>query len=183
MSDYSAIRAVSQTLHDLLTTYITNSSDGQVKTTPIELLSPKEMEAAGKDLGVSVWLYRATRAEMWVNEPPERKTNQIVPTPLPVLLHYLVTPVAKDPLTRHALLGKILQVFNDHSVLRGADLQGVLQGTAEQLRIILEALSLEEFSLIWDALNEPYQLSVSFLVQVVKIDSESEPVQTPRVSL
>jgi hypothetical protein len=181
VSDYSVIRAVSQTLDTLLTTFITNSSDVQIKNIPVELLSPKEMEAANEDLGVSLWLYRATRMAEMLNEPPERKMNQIIPTPLPVLLHYLVTPIAKDPLTRHALMGKVLQVFNDHSILRGADLQGILQGTTEQLRITLEALSLEDLSLIWDALNEPYQLSVSYLVQVVKIDSEFEPVQSSLV--
>jgi Pvc16 N-terminal domain len=181
VSDYSVIRAVSQTLDTLLTTFITNSSDVQIKNIPVELLSPKEMEAANEDLGVSLWLYRATRMAEMLNEPPERKMNQIIPTPLPVLLHYLVTPIAKDPLTRHALMGKVLQVFNDHSILRGADLQGILQGTTEQLRITLEVLSLEDLSLIWDALNEPYQLSVSYLVQVVKIDSEFEPVQSSLV--
>ncbi len=182
MSDYSVISAASQTLKQLLTANITQSTDNQIKNVPIELLSPKEMEAKHEDLGVSVWLYRATRMAEMLNEPPERKTpNQIQRTPLPVLLHYLVTPVSTDPLTRHALLGKVLQVFNDHSILRGADLQGVLQGTSEQLRVILEALSLEELSLVWDALSEPYQLSVSYLVQVVKIDSDTEPVQTGTV--
>jgi hypothetical protein len=30
-------------------------------------------------------------------------------------------------------------------------------------------------SLVWEALSEPYQLSVTYLVQVVKIDSDREP--------
>ncbi|MGB8768535.1 MAG: DUF4255 domain-containing protein [Candidatus Korobacteraceae bacterium] len=182
MSDYSVISGVSQTLKNLLTLNITQSSDNQIKNVPIELLSPKEMEEHNEGLGVSVWLYRAARMAEMLNEPPERKQpNQIVRTPLPILLHYLVTPVSNDPLTRHALLGKVLQVFNDHSILRGADLAGVLQGTSEQLRVVLEALSLEDLSLVWDALSEPYQLCVSYLVQLVKIDSDLEPVQTTPV--
>ena len=68
-------------------------------------------------------------------------------------------------------------MFNDSSILRGADLQGVLQGTGEQLRVNLEALTIEELSLVWDALSEPYQLSVTYLVQVVKIDSDLEPMK------
>ena len=99
----------------------------------------------------------------------------------PLLLHYLVTPVATDPLTRHALLGKTLQVMNDSSIVRGADLQGILQGTNEQLRVALEALSLEDLSLVWDALSESYQLSVSYVVQKVSIDSALEPVFTGTV--
>ena len=182
MSDYSVISGVSQTLKNLLTVNITNSSDNQIKNVPIELLSPKEMQDAHEDLGVSVWLYRVARMAEMVNEPPERKLpNQIARVPLPVLLYYLMTPVSKDPLTRHALMGKVLQVLNDHSILRGADLRGTLQGTQEQLRVNLETVSLEDLSLVWDALSEPYQLSVSYLVQVVKIDSDAEAVHASPV--
>ena len=168
MSDYSVISGVSQTLKTLLVSNITNSSDNQIKNVPIELLSPKEMEDDSKDLGVSVWLYRiAPMAEM-VNERPEpRGSSEIARNPLPILLYYLVTPVSKDPLTRHALMGKVLQVFNDNPILSGADLKGTLQGTQEQLRVNLETVSLEDLSLVWDALSEPFQLSVSYMVQIV----------------
>jgi Pvc16 N-terminal domain len=83
-----------------------------------------------------------------------------------------------DALTRHTVMGRILQVFHDHSILRGTDLQGVLQGSGEQLRVNLEALTIEELSLVWDALSEPYQLSITYLVQVIKIDSDLEPVKS-----
>ena len=69
-------------------------------------------------------------------------------------------------------------MFNDHAVLSGADLQGVLQGRNEQLPVNLEALTIEELSLVWDALSEPYQLSVTYLVQTVKIDSDLEPMKS-----
>ncbi|MGA2086197.1 MAG: Pvc16 family protein, partial [Terracidiphilus sp.] len=161
MSDYTVISAVGQTLRALLTSNITQSTDAQIKNVPIELLSPREMQDKNDSLGVSVWLYRVTRMGEMLNEPPVRvSATQIARTPLPLLLYYLVTPVASDPMTRHALLGKVLQVMYDHSILRGADLQGALQGTDEQLRVVLEALSLEDLSLVWDALSEPYQLSV-----------------------
>jgi hypothetical protein len=178
MSDYPVISAVSQTLRTLLTANITQSTDSQIKNVPIELLSPRELQDKNETLGVSVWLYRVARMAEMLNEPPQRiSQNQIVPTPLPLLLCYLVTPVAGDPLTRHALLGKVLQVMNDNAIIRGADLQGILLGTGDQLRVVLEALSLEDLSLVWDALSEPYQLSVSYMVQVVCIDSALEPVQ------
>ena len=182
MSDYPVISAVSQSLRSLLTANITQSSDSQIKNVPIELLSPKEMEDANETLGVSVWLYRVSRMSDMLNEPPMRiSATQYVRTPLPILLYYLVTPISVDPLTRHALLGKVLQVMNDHAILRGADLQGILQGTTDQLRVVLETLSLEDLSLVWDALSEPYQLSVSYLVQLVSIDTAEQPVQTSTV--
>jgi len=182
MSDYTVISAVGQTLRALLTSNITQSTDAQIKNVPIELLSPREMQDKNDSLGVSVWLYRVTRMGEMLNEPPVRvSATQIARTPLPLLLYYLVTPVASDPMTRHALLGKVLQVMYDHSILRGADLQGALQGTDEQLRVVLEALSLEDLILVWDALSEPYQLSVSYVVQAVNIDSSMAPVQMPSV--
>lgn len=176
MSDYTVIGAVSQTLHDLLRANISDL------TIDISLRSPKEMEQAGQAVGVSVWLYKVSRMAEMLNEPHvRRQANQESASALPVLLYYLITPITTDPITSQTLLGKVLQVFNDHAILRGSDLQGVLQGTSEQLRINLEALTLEELSLVWYALNEPYQLSVTYLVQVVKIDSDLEPLQTAPV--
>jgi hypothetical protein len=181
MSDYSVLGAVSNTLRQLLTNNITLAL-GVPLNVPIQLLSPTEMQNLGQVPGISVWLYKVSRMAEMLNEPPERKlSNQIARTPLPVLLYYLVTPMAADPVTRQTLLGRVLQVFNDHSILRGADLQGVLQNTTEQLRINLEALTLEELSLVWEALGEPYQLSVTYLVQVAKIDSDLEPVKSSPV--
>jgi hypothetical protein len=180
MSDFSVIGAVSRTLRDLLDQNITQST-GVLNGIPIDLHSPREMQHAGAT-GVSVWLYKVSRMAEMLNDPPERKNvNQVQRTPLPVQLYYLVTPFMDDPLTRHTVLGRVLQVFNDNAILRGTDLQGVLQGSGEQLRVILEALTIEQLSLVWDALSEPYQLSVTYLVQVVKIDSDLEPLRSSPV--
>lgn len=179
MSDYTVISAVSHTLHHILKHNITASLDSELHGVEIYLLSPKEMQDAGNTTGVSVWLYKVTRMAEMLNEPPERVSpNQVAHVPLPVLLFYLITPFATHPRTRHTLLGRVLQVLNDHAILRGADLQGVLAGTTEQLRVNLEALSLEELSLVWEALSEPYQLSVTYLIQVAKIDSDLQPIKS-----
>jgi hypothetical protein len=140
------------------------------------------MQAAGETVGISVWLYKVSRMAEMLNDPPERKqAGQVARFSLPVLLYYLITPMATHPESRHALIGKVLQVFNDHAILRGTDLKGSLQGSTEQIRLTLEALTLEELSLVWYALGEPYQLSVTYLVQVVRIDSDLEPLQTSPV--
>jgi hypothetical protein len=182
MSDYPVISSVSSTLKELLVETITNSSDSQLNGVPVQLLSPKEMQTASQTTGISVWLYKVSKLSEMLNEPPERRTaNQSARVSLPLVLHYLVTPASNDPLTRHTLLGRVLQVFNDNAILRGAILAGVLQGSGEQLRIVLEALSVEELSLVWEALGEPYQLSVTYLVQVVKIDSDRESTKVSPV--
>jgi hypothetical protein len=178
MSDYTVISAVSSTLKEILKLNITQSLEAGLAGVDIHLHSPKEMQDAGQT-GISLWLYKVSRMAEMLNEPPERiGPNQIARTPLPILLFYLVTPITTHPETRHTLLGRVLQVLNDHAILRGSDLKGVLEGTTEQLRVNLEALSLEELSLVWEALSEPYQLSVTYLVQVVKIDSDLEPIKS-----
>ncbi len=40
----------------------------------------------------------------------------------------------------------------------------------------LETMSLDEITRVWDALEGSYQLSVSYEVSVVNIDSATEPV-------
>ena len=76
---------------------------------------------------------------------------------------------------------QVARHFGEVGILRGADLQGSLMGTTSQLRVVLETLTLEELSLVWDALSEPYQLSVSYMVQLASIDSALQPVQTSTV--
>jgi len=174
MSDYSVLSAVSSSLQAMLTNNVTNALAVPLNV-PVQLFSPPDMNSQGTVPGISLWLYKVSRMAEMLNEPPERRSaTQLARTPLPVLLHYLVTPMATDPLTCQTLLGRVLQVFNDHAILRGADLRGVLQNSTEQLRVNLEALTLEELSLVWEALGEPYQLSVTYLVQVAKIDSDLE---------
>jgi len=175
MSDFSVIAAISSTLQNVLNQQIT-VPPGPLQNIPISLQSPQEMREGGQS-GVSLWLYKVSRMAEMLNEPPERRSaNQLSRVPLPVQLYYLVTPIMTDPIARHTVLGKVLQVFNDRAIIRGTDLQGVLQGTTEQLRVNLEALTIEELSLIWEALAEPYQLSVTYLVQVAKIDSDREAI-------
>jgi len=181
MSDYSVLSAVSSSLQNMLSNNITNALAVPLNV-PVQLFSPPDMITQGTVPGISLWLYKVSRMAEMLNEPPERKSaTQLARTPLPVLMHYLVTPMAADPLTCQTLLGRVLQIFNDHAILRGADLRGVLQNSTEQLRVNLEALTVEELSLVWEALGEPYQLSITYLVQVAKIDSDLELVKSSPV--
>jgi hypothetical protein len=181
MSEFTAIRAVSLTLQQLLQQHITASSEPQLRDVDIDLRSPKEMRE-DEDTGISLWLYQVVRNGHTLNQAPQRITpDQSLQHPLPVNLYYLVTPLTDDPRDEQALLGRILQVFNDHSILRGGDLQDSLEGEGVELRVTLEMLTLEELTRIWNSLQESYQLSVTYLVQVVDIDSAQEPVQTAPV--
>ena len=181
MSEFTALRAVSLTLQSMLDAEITQSSDPQINGVKVFLLSPKAVREKEKS-GISVWLYRVQREPDTLNRPPERiSPSQIRYRPLPLTLHYLLCAVLDEPKDEQAILGKIVQVFHDHAILRGSALKDSLQGEDHELRLVLEALTLEELARVWDALNEPYQLSLSYVVQVVTIDSDRDLVQRPPV--
>ena len=77
------------------------------------------------------------------------------------------------------VLGKVLQSLYGHPRLRGTDLSGDFSGTDTELRARLEPMSLEDITRIWNALEQPYQLSVSYEVTLIRIDSEIFETNTP----
>lgn len=186
MSKFTAIWAVSKTLQVLLDKQI--NTDPQFSGPPISIVldSPKAIREAGSGISsssVSVWLYRVVRSEHTLNNRPDRTaSNQVAYPGIPINLYYLVTPMNEDPGSQQMVLGKVLQVFNDYAILRGSDLQESLQGTTEELRLSLETLTLEELTRVWASLLESYQLSVSYQIQVVTIESAKEPIKVPPVA-
>lgn len=180
---YTALRATSQTLSRYLEARFQADAvlasffngGGMV----VSLNTPQEMTDKPAE-GLSVWLYRVVRDDQRLNDPPERlNPNQTRPTPLPVRLHYLLTPVTNkklgDPETEQLIMGKVLQTFHSHPVFRGTDLQAEFAGTEVELKVRLEAMSMDEITQVWEALEGSYQLSVSYEVSVVNIASEIEP--------
>lgn len=186
---YQALHAASRTLANYLEgqintdLFLTGPGPGhpfRERGMHVLLNTPAEMGENTKE-GVSLWLYRVVRDEERLNDPPTRiSPTQLRPPPLALRLHYLVTPVTSrdhdgDPDTEQYLLGKVLQLFHSKPLFRGADLQGELAGTAAELLVRLETMSLDEITRVWDALEGSYQLSVSYEVSIVNIDAALEP--------
>jgi len=146
----------------------------------VSLANPQEMMNLPAE-GLSVWLYKVTRDDQRVNDPPTRVDRErVMPPPLPLRLHYLFTPVtgagqANSPENEQLILGKVMQCLHTRPVLRGADLRSDLEGTGATLHVRLESLGLDEITRVWDALDASYQLSVSYEVSVVNIDAEVAP--------
>jgi hypothetical protein len=183
MADFAAIGSVSSSLKSLLEAAITNSPEPQLAGTPIDLRSPKELRAAGVSPVVCLWLYRITRNDDLVNMPPLRlPPRRIIPRPFPANLHYLITPMTTQPVDSHRLLGRVLQIMFDNTILSGAFLDpSLVAGGVDQLHLYFEPHSLEELTRIWYALHEPYEVSASYLVQFVPIASQREAIDAPPV--
>ncbi len=110
--------------------------------------------------------------------------------PLPVRLHYLMTPILTGssnnmpaPESEQLIIGRVLQALNDEPLISGPDLQGSYAGTGVELAARLETLGLDETSRIWEGLERSYQLSVSYEVTVVVIASDLAPITLTPVSI
>ncbi len=192
---FTALRSTSLTLAEILRQHFVADTSLRVFFDPgiggtmvISLNSPQEM-TENQNEGLSVWLYRVNRDSETLNAPRERSNRtQLRRQPLPVCLHYLLTPIVatNNPAsaeTEQLILGKGLQVLHDHPILRGAELQDDFIGTTVELHARLEMLSLEELSRVYDALDRSYQLSVSYEVSVALIESDHQPEDTSIVEV
>jgi hypothetical protein len=182
---YTALRATSQTLIEYLRNRLEtdpvlgvffNSALGGAMVVSAD--TPAEMAARPAE-GLSVWLYRVVRDPERINAPPERDgIDRLLPVPLPLRLHFLLTPIrdaATDPEFAQEVLGKALQALYEHPVLRGTDLQPGLSPVTIDLTARLEPMTLEEITRVWHSLDASYRLSVSYEVTVVAVDPDQEP--------
>ena len=193
---YTALRATSLTLASYLSNGFKADPElgplfdpGQGGSMQVSLNTPDEMHDASIQ-GVSIWLYRVIRDDQRLNTPPERVTpNRLQPAPLPIRLHYLVTPiVTTDPTSPSAsseqeqvILGKVLQLFHERPVFRGSDLCDTLTGSRAEIAMRLETYSMDEISRVWMALKQSYELSVAYEAAVVNIDRTAHPIMSAPV--
>jgi hypothetical protein len=184
---YTLIRATTITITELLREHfesdaalrpVFNAGAGGVMV--VSPNTPQEM-SDHSIIGLSVWLYRIARDDNLLNHPPRRVAfDRMESRPLPLRLHYLMTPiVSRDemgpgPSLEQSIIGKVLQTLHDHPLLAGAFLRDDLAGTGAQLAVRLEPLGLEEITRVWDALEESYQLCISYEVSVIMLASDEE---------
>lgn len=153
-------------------------------TMTVSLNNPQEMNDANRE-GLSLWLYRIVRDDQRLNVPPRRLDPvQHRRPPLPLRLHYLVTPLVgaatpDSPELEQRVLGKVLQSLHDHPIFRGTDLEDDLRGTDVEFHARIEPMTLEEITRVWNALDQSYQLSVSYEVSVLEIESEIVDAVSP----
>jgi hypothetical protein len=174
MADSTAVRAASMALRDLLKLSI------PAATADFSLRSPKQI--GSKEKLVSLWLYRVGRNAERLNDPPERiAPDRLAGPPIPLDLFYLVTPMADEPETAQIVLGAVVQALSGHPTLRGTDLSAPFRPGVDELRVTYEPMSLEDHVRIWTALQATYRLSVTYRLEIVRIDSPAEPLQVPPV--
>jgi hypothetical protein len=159
---------------------VTDSLVNLLSDFDVTLDSPANLQTGGNEqfARVNLYLYQV------LEDPFAKNQNQITQNagdlrypPLALDLFYLLTPYASDPISAHRVLSHAMRTVYDHSIIKGVDLAESLRLTVSQVAIVLVPLQLEDLTRIWNALQTPYRLSVSYEVRVVLIESES--VSTP----
>jgi hypothetical protein len=137
----------------------------------IVLMNPADA-ARENNRRLSLWLYQVQHNEFLRNQPPLRvpqKDDSIQFPPLALNLFYLLTPSTNSVEGDQMVLGRSLQILHDNSTLL---LESTEQpGTGEELRLSMCQRDLRELADVWDALEQPYRLSVCYEVRLVQIES------------
>lgn len=118
-----------------------------------------------------------------IRENGEARRNEMQPVggvlrypPLAVDLHYLLTAhstadLHTRTLDEHRVLGRVMQVLYDNSVLRSPYLEGTLSENNEELRVTAESLSTDQLTQLWQFGDNPYKLSLAYRVGPVLLES------------
>jgi hypothetical protein len=126
----------------------------------------------------TIFLYDIAEDASARNRPLERRPGLPSHThkkpPIALVLRYMLTAWAGDRISEHRMMGRAIQVLYDHAILSGPQLDGVLAGSNEALKLTLAPISLDERAQVWQAINATYHLSVNYEVRVVHIEAERE---------
>jgi hypothetical protein len=125
---------------------------------------------------VSIWIYRVNP-----NGDLRHHKSEKPSPPLPLDLHALITPNYSSSDKELKVLGGIMQIFYTWPIVNGANQPALGLPDDCELRITQEGLTLEELSQVWHSLNQPFRLSIAYLVSFVTLDSLRAPPDTKPV--
>ena len=141
------------------------------------------------DEGISLYLYRVAVSTARRNLPSKTLPDgRKLRPPLPLDLHYLMTPWAKTAVRQHRILGWAMRVLEDTPILPASLLNhyGPEPDTFrpdETVDVINEPITLQDIYNLWEIAKHNVQVSIAYVARVVPIDSlefevEAPPVQT-----
>jgi len=183
MSTATAIGMVSESLRNLLAGEMTLESEVDVT-----ILAPDE---SGGRRRINLFLYKVQENPALKNLDWQVKRGdptQLVPPPLSLNLFYLLTSYAPihgqtGNSAAHEILGEAMRVFYENPIVPQDYLVGELKDAREQIKIMLNALDMEELSQVWNTFTQPFRLSALYEISVVQLDMlfESERAMAKRV--
>ena len=187
MANVFAIHSVGNSI----VTYLRNSypqalAGLEMPDCAFELVSSGELAGEpGDATRITLYLYRIT-----VNEHSRQvhaaSAAAARPTPLGLDLHFLLSAWAGNARDEHTIVAWAIRQLHMFPILDASSLSpDAGWGANEVIQIIPAELSTEDVMRIWDALDPPYRLSVSYIARLVRLDPDAQrharPVVTPRL--
>jgi hypothetical protein len=186
MANYRAIAATSTALQGLIRDRYPREEFGA--GLEIDLYQTRNFESPMQD-GFSIFLYRiainGTVRNMTLRRSPDGKRFRPA---LPLDLYYMITPWAQDVERQHRMLGWVMRLMEDQSVLSAGHLNHYMPETDtftpnEGVEIVCDPLALSDYFTLWDRLRPRLPPSATYALRMVLIDSDvhvpdSAPVQT-----
>jgi len=181
MSDFTAIKAVTETLERLLVAELAIAVETKKAPHDISVITPL----------VALFLYRVEMNSFLANLEWQKTTvTQLTAPPFGLNLHYLVTPYGPDQIEIQKTLGEVMRTFHERAVIAAGDpvLAPELATMTEELRIVPHPLALSDMFDLWKSFEKvPYRLAATYQVSAILIDSRTTrnvmPVQERHVEL
>lgn len=181
MSNANAIAATTATLLHLLSSRTPALIDGA--SVDVTTLPPDRARKGHTGAQLNIFLYQTQVNAAWRNldVPRQVRAGESATPPLALNLHSMLTAYGDDnqnddEMVSHRVLGGAMSVLHDHPVLGRAEIAAALADSGldtqfERLRVTPIALSMDEMSKLWTAMQSNYRLSAGYEVTVVLIDS------------
>jgi hypothetical protein len=169
---HAAIWEVSKFLKQLLVDGLGDDTNTAIASADLLLTNPGQPVANAGSRRMYLWLYQVMqnehmRNDSFVRQPRDEERRF---PPLAINLQYLLTPSTGGDETDQLVLGKAMQILYDNAVV---PMQSSNPPTrSEELHISLAPRTIEELAEVWEAMNQPYRLSVCYEVRAVRIDSQ-----------
>ena len=175
MADYRAIASVGKSLERFLSACFLEAPVPVEGQTTVATLARTEdfRDGAGRLVPpcLSIFLYRVeqnkTMRAAWSGVGSLDGTGH-----LPLDLHYMITPWARDPELEHRILGRAMQCLEATPILAGPLLTpGGDWAPNEAVQLVLEEVPTEWVMRTFDSLPVDFKLSVPYCARVVRIDT------------
>lgn len=189
MPDFQIIQSISDELRrQIVTTLDTvpGASFGLAGDIDRISLQPPD-QPMGTDIVASLYLYHIDIDGHLRNQPaiPDRTAGDLWhQPPLPLRLHYLLTPFGDEDATNQVIAALVIQHLHDNPTFDtvGEQVLDDENGAAPlSLRARFAPLTPEAKTQLWSAFNTALRLSLTLVVEIVGLASGRAPRSVPRI--
>lgn len=131
--------------------------------------------------GISIYLYLITANASRRNLPPHlNPAGKLTRPPLPLDLHFLITPWSASADTQLSLLGWAMRVLDDTPIIPTSYLNYDFPGKEvfhanETVELIFNPIPMQDMAPLWEDLHQVKVIpSVTYVARLVTLESETE---------